>query len=141
VPEKPEPKYPKRTPSRIQQRRKELGLSPKDLNAVTGVSTRTISRAENGDPPTLRALVNIAIALEVDPLDLLQPEWLETWVPMHEYSTAKEPPPRGWWKAEPEAEGSGDRPTARRRRSRRKHSDWMGPSGGGGRQAPRHATD
>jgi transcriptional regulator with XRE-family HTH domain len=133
------PKYPTKTESRIRRRRDELDVSADDLARVTGVSKRTISRAENGEPPTLRALVNIAIALEVDPLDLLQPEWLERWTPMHDW-TAPEPPKRGWWRKPYYELPERERPP-RKRRSRRKISDWMGHTGGGTRQTPRHPTE
>lgn len=65
--------------SRIAARRQESGLSQRELSELTGISMRQVQRLDGGeiDNPPIRYLVNIAMVLEVDVLDICEDEWLE----------------------------------------------------------------
>ena len=58
---------------------------------MTGLSTSTISRLERNevDDPSLRALVNCALVLNVSLADICEPEWLQ-WQVLQDW--AREPP-------------------------------------------------
>lgn len=55
------------------------GVSQEELAEAVGVSVRTIQRLETGQVtyPSLRLLINCAIALRVNLQQICQPEWLE----------------------------------------------------------------
>lgn len=65
--------------SKIAARRQELGLSQRELSELTGISMRQVQRLDGGeiDNPPIRYLVNIAMVLKVDVLDICEDEWLE----------------------------------------------------------------
>ena len=67
--------------TRIEQRRRQVGLSQEDLAAKARISVRTLQRLEHRemDNPPLRYLTNLAIILGCDLEDLVEPAWRE-WV-------------------------------------------------------------
>jgi transcriptional regulator with XRE-family HTH domain len=71
----------KRTPAltRIEQRRREAGLSQEDLAAKARISVRTLQRLEHRDltNPPIRYLANLAIVLECELEDIIEPAWRE----------------------------------------------------------------
>jgi len=65
--------------SKIAARRQEAGLSQRELSELTGISMRQVQRLDGGeiDNPPIRYLVNIAMVLKVDLLDICEDEWLD----------------------------------------------------------------
>jgi len=55
--------------SAIRRRRKEKGLTLRDLAEQSGVAFQTISEVERGMRPTKKAAFKLAIALEFSPLE------------------------------------------------------------------------
>ena len=68
--------------ARLRQLRIERGLSPTQLGAIVGVSTRTISRWESGDgEPGISQAARIARALEVS-LDVMSEHAIDATEPV-----------------------------------------------------------
>lgn len=65
--------------TRIEQRRRRAGLSQEDLAAKSRISVRTLQRLEHRDMdnPPLRYLTNLAIVLDCELEDLIEPAWRE----------------------------------------------------------------
>lgn len=62
--------------SKIRRWRKERGLSQSGLSRRSGYSAKTISNWERGEyTPSLLALMDISVALDVTPNDLLPGMW------------------------------------------------------------------
>jgi len=65
--------------TRIEQRRREAGLSQEDLAAKARLSVRTLQRIEHRDltNPPVRYLANLTIVLGCDLEDIIEPTWRE----------------------------------------------------------------
>ncbi|HEY8338394.1 MAG TPA: helix-turn-helix transcriptional regulator [Egibacteraceae bacterium] len=77
------------------------GVTQRRLAEATGIPLTTYRRLERGElsDPSLRALVNCALALGVDVTDLLEEDWLRWRAPDDE---RPEPPsPRQLWRRPP----------------------------------------
>lgn len=63
----------------LSYQRISAGVSQQELADAVGVSVRTIQRLETGATPfpSLRLLINCAIALRVNLQQVCQPEWLQ----------------------------------------------------------------
>lgn len=85
-PRKPHPR------SKIASQRIRAGYTQQRLSELTGIPIRSLQRLERGETsePSLRHLVNIAMALHVRLEDVLEDEWTE-WKVYDQ--RAKEPPP------------------------------------------------
>jgi transcriptional regulator with XRE-family HTH domain len=71
---------PGRTPkSRLYEGRQAVGLSQRELAKRTGLSLRTLQRIERleVDNPPIRYLTNLAIVLDCELEDLIEPAWRE----------------------------------------------------------------
>ena len=61
----------------LAQERVERGVSQAELAQALGISVRTYQAIEKGERQmTVQTLANIALALDVDPMNLLDPDWL-----------------------------------------------------------------
>ncbi|WP_081686499.1 helix-turn-helix domain-containing protein [Candidatus Solirubrobacter pratensis] len=72
---------PVRSSSRIAGLRRRAGLRQDELAETVGVSVATLRRLERGeiDNPPLRYLQKIAIALDAQLADVIEPEWRQWW--------------------------------------------------------------
>ena len=72
--------------------RRARGIKQHELASAVGVSEKTLWRLEHGqiEEPSLRLLVNCAMALRVPVGELLEPEWREWFV----YDTRRPDPPQ-----------------------------------------------
>jgi DNA-binding XRE family transcriptional regulator len=81
--------------TKLEQHRRQLGITQDDLARFTGLSRTTMQRLLRGDytNPPLRYLVNCQLAMGLDSvLDLCEPEWLE-WYAFDQRFAAEPPDP------------------------------------------------
>jgi transcriptional regulator with XRE-family HTH domain len=97
--------------TRLAQVRFWRGATQEELAKAVGTSLNTVRRLEAGQVsnPPLRVLVNCALALGVELVDVAEPEWMEWWPrPGLDGRALPEPPEQGvWWEKRRER---GDRP-------------------------------
>ena len=72
--------------------RRARGITQHELAAAIGISPKTYWRLEHGQitEPSLRLLVNCAMALRVPLIELIEPEWREWFV----YDERRRRPPK-----------------------------------------------
>jgi len=65
--------------TQIEQRRLDAGLTQQQLAEQADISARTLQRIEHRDMenPPIRYLANLAIVLQCELEDLIEPEWRE----------------------------------------------------------------
>lgn len=99
VAQRQRPPRPRRQATKVEtklaERRLRAGLTQAEIAEMTGISLAHYRRLERGQMrnPPLRFLVNCALLLEVDLLDLIEDEWL-TWMPFDQRHP--EPPKLPW---------------------------------------------
>jgi transcriptional regulator with XRE-family HTH domain len=78
--------------TRLAHFRRARGITQHELAAAIGISHRTYWRLEHGRiaEPSLRLLVNCAMALRVPLIELIEPEWREWFV----YDERRRTPPK-----------------------------------------------
>lgn len=82
--------------TKLEEHRRELGITQDDLARFTGLSRTTMQRLLRGeyDNPPLRYLVNCQLAMALDSvLDVCEPEWLE-WFAFDRRFAAEPPDPK-----------------------------------------------
>jgi len=83
--------------TRLARARLSRGVTQEELAEAIGVSPPTLRRLERAEVenPKLRTLVNCALALGVDLMDVLEDEWME-WLPLSKDAIAPPVPDEFW---------------------------------------------